>query len=551
MLVLVASCGCHRRVARGFFDGPRDSILFDLKGYVFPASEVYLWNGLKCGGYYFFCFNEQQKRMGWCSFQSFLIAVSCDKHKTAHVPLPGGGGIKNISFVSARNDTLVIGLRGDDRYYGFDPKRWEWISYTSNNELKNSLYEDDDWIVKYLNCGEFGDATWFIDKHTEDEFAFVDMKGSIHRIDNTFYVVNQTSVYRLDDPSIGFRCDSTTTFKNARDTGIIHDLFDDAGYSVPDYKLLPIVHFYNEPAEIDVHYYGNGTNWVGNSYVSDYTKAHTSIIGSFVASDTLFCALSTPAGLELAKLDNGSLITIHSFHRDVGAFPRFDFNEEYPSIASSSMYRDKSNQPEDKLLILVNIEPGSSELFDISRDGNALLTLCYDAGGLNPVEQDGFEELLRFYLKDWDGLILDSVIRKEKSLGGEISYLNLGTDTNNYPPEEIFKKEESYHIDCITKQIDDSYEVNSKYWVQESNQSITAIFMDWSSSRFFDVFYDDDGFDAEAKFRELVEVITEVVGQSGMVIPETDSKIPYTEWHSGQRTIQLYGTDFNVRYLMF
>ncbi|MBO6221175.1 MAG: hypothetical protein J6N46_04510, partial [Bacteroidales bacterium] len=138
----------------------------------------------------------------------------------------------------------------------------------------------------------------------------------------------------------------------------------------------------------------------------------------------------------------------------------------------------------------------------------------------------------------------DGVIQKEKTLGGEISYLNLGAHRNQYPPKDIFKKEESYHIDVVSKQIDDSYEVQSEYWVQESDQSIPVIFMDWSRLRY------DSGFDSEAKYKELVRIITDSVGP-GKLFPKTSSKMMYSEWHSGQRTIRLYGDSYNVRFLMF
>ena len=539
-LVLIASCGRHRLVVHGFVDEPQDSILFDLKDFVLPASEVDLWNVVKCGGYYYFCFSEQ-KRGGWgYSPQSFLIALSEDKLNTEYVPLPDG--VKAFSFTSVRNDTLVIGLSEDDRYYSFDPKKRDWATYSSYKEHENTLYDDDDWKVKYVDNGEFGYATWFIDKHTKDEFAFLDLKGCIRRIDNTLYVVNQTRVYRLDDPSIGFHCDSTTKYENTKE--LFDGYFHQRGYSVPDHNFLPVIHFDNEPAEIEEETYGDITYYGGGFSVSEFAKADTSIVGSFVASDTLFCALNTPTGLELAKLDNDHLITIHSFHKDVGEYSRFHNFYEYPNVASVTKYRDESNLPEDKLLILVNDEAGISELFDISCDGNTLLKLCYNARGLNPVEHDGFGELLTFYLKDWDRLTLDSVIRKEKTLGGEISYLNLGADRNHYPPEEIFRKEESYHIDVVSKQIENSYEVTSEYWVQESDQSIPVVFMDWSSLLF------DSEFDPEAKHKELAEAITEAVGQDP-VIKKTDRKMKYTEWHSGERSIQLYGTDFNVRFLMF
>ena len=540
-LALIASCGRPRLVTHGFVDVPQDSILFDLKDYVLPASEVNLWNVVKCGGYFYFTFHEQM-RGKWGSSHSFLMGTSEDKLKPKYIPLPDG--VDDFSFSSVKNDTLVIGIREGNMFYGFNPKEWEWTSYTSFKEHENNLYEDYDWMVKHVDGGEFGEVTWFIDKHTEDEFAFVGLNGSIRRIDSTLYVVNQTRVYRLNDPTIGFHCDSTTRYENAKDVHLIAVHFHRAGYSVLKHNFLLVVHFDNEPAAIEEHTFGDMTIYDGGFYVSEYAKADTSIIGSFVASDTLFLALNTPSGLELAKLNEGGLITIHSFNKDVGEYSRFRFFYEYPSVASASKYRDESDLAEEKLLILLNDEAGASELFDIARDGNALLKLCYDAGGLEPVEQDGFSELLSFYLNNWDLLTLEKAIQEEKSRGGAISYLGLEANRNSFPPQEIFSEDEKYHIDMVTKQIGDSYEVESSYWVQESNNSIPAVYMNWSRLRY------NSGFDPKIKYEELAGIITDSIGP-GILYPATNGKMKYTEWHSGQRVIKLYGNSYDVRFIMY
>ena len=128
-------------------------------------------------------------------------------------------------------------------------------------------------------------------------------------------------------------------------------------------------------------------------------------------------------------------------------------------------------------------------------------------------------------------MTLDKVIQVEKNLGGEISYLNLETTRNSFPPHEIFSENEKYHIDIVTKQISDSYEVESSYWVQESNNSIPAIYLDWSSLRY------NSGFDPEAKYEELVRVITDFVGP-GKLFPQTSSKMMYSEWHTNQSQVE-------------
>ena len=68
--------------------------------------------------------------------------------------------------------------------------------------------------------------------------------------------------------------------------------------------------------------------------------------------------------------------------------------------------------------------------------------------------------------------------------------------------------------------------------------------MEWAELSF------DSGFDPETKFKELVETITEALGQ-GATISKTNRNTKYAEWHSGACTIQLYGSVFDVRFLMF
>ena len=522
-LVLFASCGRYRLVVHGFVDEPQDSILFDLKDYVLPASEVDLWNVVKCDGYYYFCFHEQM-RGKWGGSHSFLMGASEDKLQARYIPLPEN--VKSFSSIFVRNDSLM--MKSDaDQLYSFDSKKWIWSPSAPDKDEEGTLYEDDDWIVNHASHGEFGKVSWFINKHSQEEYAFVELNGGFSRIGNTFYVVTLSRIYEIPDPSTGFYCDSLTRFENAKDAHLLAHHFFDAGYKPMKHFVTPVVRF----DDFDIsgeHILPDGSCIHFNPYevFDEYLKADTTFVASFCASDTLFCALNTPSGLELAKLEDAKLVPVHHFDKNIGSYYPYHFFNEYPSIAARYKYRDESNPTNYRLLLVINTEAGSSEMIDIAHNGNTLLKLCYDANGLNPVERDGFGELLAFYLKNWDQLTLDKVIR------------------NSFPPQEIFSENGKYHIDIVTKQISDSYEVESSYWVQESNNSIPAVYLDWSSLRY------NSGFDPEAKYEELVRVITDFVGP-GKLFPQTSSKMMYSEWHTEQRTIRLYGSSYDVRFSMF
>lgn len=540
-LVLIASCGRHRQVVHGFVDAPQDSILFDLKDYVLPASEVDLWNVVKCGGYYYFTFHEQ-RRGKWVGSHFFLMGASEDKLQARYIPLPDN--VKSISSTFVRNDSLIM-ESDDDQLFLFDSKKWSWSPLAPEIDEEGTLYEDDDWMVKLVSHGEFGKVSWFIDKHSQEEYAFVELNGGFRRIGNTFYVVTLSRIYEIPDPTIGFHCDSSTRYENAKDARLLAHHFFDAGYEPMRHFVNPVVRF-DDFDLLGEFILPDGSRVYHNPYevFNDYLKADTTFVASFCASDTLFCALNTLSGLELAKLEDTKLVPVHHFNKSIGSNYPYHYFNDYPSISAQYKYRDESNPTDYRLLLVINTEAGSSELIDIAHNGNILLKLCYDTCGLDPVEQDGFGELLVFYLKNWDQLTWDKVIQEEKYIGGEISYLNLETNRNSFPPRDVFREDEQYHIDIVSKQISDSYEVESSYWVQESNNSVPAVYLEWSSLRY------NSGFDPKAKYEEIVGIITDSVGP-GTLFPQTSSKMMYSEWQTGQRIIRLYGNAYDVRFLMF
>ena len=375
-LILIVSCGRHRMVVRGFVDEPQDSILFDLKDYVLPASEVELWNVVKCGGYYYFTFYEQTRGQ-WGGSHSFLMGASEDKLHARYIPLPES--VKSISSTFVRNDSLIMRSDGD-QLYSFDSKKWSWSPSTLVEDEEWTLYDDDDWTVKLASHGEFGKVSWFIDKHSQEEYAFVELNGGFRRIGNTFYVVTLSRIYEIPDPTIGFHCDSSTRYENAKDARLLAHHFFDAGYEPMRHFVNPVVRF------DDFDLFGefilpDGSRVYHNPYevFNDYLKADTTFVASFCASDTLFCVLNTPSGLELAKLDDAQLVPVHHFHKSIGPnfHHRFSFPYDYPSLHTRYKYRDKSNPTDERLLLLINTEAGVSELMDLAHNGNTLLKICY------------------------------------------------------------------------------------------------------------------------------------------------------------------------------
>ena len=369
--LLVISCSHPRLVVRGFVDEPQDSILIDLSKYVKPGSGVELANVRKCDGYYYFQFFEVQPASG---IRSILMAASESRLKARHIPLPDD--VNGISDIFERNDTLFIDST-DGQSYSFNPKKWKWSPASSDKGYDMTLYEDADWKVNFARGGDFGNVSWFIDKHSQEEYAFVKLNGGIRRTSSAFYVVTPTRVYEIPDPFVGFRCDSATRYENAKDVVELESLFSEAGYTPPSkYFINPVIRFDNE--NLSGEYLLDGKRIYFNPYyVFGEIEAHGRILTSFCASDTLFCVLHTEPGWELAKLEDGNLVPVHHFNKDIGYCHPVIFPYEFPSLTTRYKYRDKSNPADERMLLQVNTEKGVSELIDLTHNGNTVLKVRY------------------------------------------------------------------------------------------------------------------------------------------------------------------------------
>lgn len=526
LLLAVVSCGWKQSRFSCFHNEAQDSVYVDLRDYVLPASTVTLHSAVKvCDKYYLnFCEKARSHRGGE---KDILVELSEPAHKSRIIPLPGGVG--GFSSVSSRNDTLVIRDR-DSMEFVYDSKYGTWIK---GKFQARPSYEDEEYIVRYEEHGEFGDAMWFIDKCSENQYAFVGLSGRVCRLGGVFYIVKPTRIYEVPEPSVGFHCDSLTNYAAAKGIHLLGHHFWKAGYCNDDHNILAIVHFDNEPAGMEERVAPNGVSYYeGGFWVSEYAKADTTIIGSFIESDTLYCALHTPSGLELAKLDQGRLNPVHAFNLDLGRnHLRYRYPSEYPAWIDVRRYCVCDNPHQERLLILVNRKEGLSELIDLSKDGNGFVNIVFDYSGLNPTDSDGFGTILPFYLENWGHMSFESVLRQENLLGGEVCHSDLGSTPtqnyyNGYPSGAI------HHV-RFSKEVRDVCFVTTDYSIKESDKSVTAVSIDW---------------DCCQKYEDLSATISGMLGP-GTSVPETGGKMQYMEWTLEKCTIRLYGSDYDVRFM--
>ena len=496
---------------------PQDSIIFSFDQLSYPASIISISDVRKIGDDYYFLFYDLSRLYPRGRYH--LMAASAKDLQAKYIPLPGNPDIdlKQVKYTPLESlpeytlsvdDKSYLTVQTKDKSYRFKNNQWKRRPVKTAD---NVLYEDKEWVVKsrFLFEDEWG-ATWFINKKNRKEYAFVELNGSVHRINGVFYVVTRTRVYEISDPELGFQCKPAERYKkNKRD---IDKSFYNSGYYPPHHFISPIIkyddlcsdsHLFLEPPLINYKYH------VRNEYyVPSYPKTDSEIVGSYVSSGYLYCMLNTPDGLCLTKLEGNRLDTIQRYGKyDKVLFSRHSQNSSYPS--------------EESLMLLAHKEQGQYSLLEFCGETNSCLRLQYNHG-LKDLSQDGFEELLTYCLDNWDHLTFDYVLSKETALGGKVSLLNFKYKSDMIP------RSEPYHVDIITKQINNTYELHTSYWIHEPDSSIYAIGFEWTPISW-----------SRKSSQETMDIITKILDE-GTYHPGENNKMTYMKWQYGPRTVIFY-----------
>ena len=520
LLVLVYSCEHPRQINHfaGFQDYAQDTVFIDLSDSLCPASSPSLDGLVKCDGYFFLSFQEDYLvRLN--RYRRFILALSEKNQSLLSVPTPPMGDF-------AVKDGRLVAKYFDRVLFVFNTKSWSWEDAPTENENQDVLYEDDDWLIRYSDHGEFGYMSWFINKHDSSEYAFTSLYGQVHRIDSTYYEVSKTRIYEICDPRVGFPCDSTTRYESAKDAILIGAHFYHNGFYTRHKPILPLIEFDHafttgEASALTPLYE------LSPLYDTDYhNNPDTVILGSFKCVDTLYCLLNTRKNTILTKLDEGHLSTVH------------EFPTRY-NVQNRQIWRDPENLDEEILVVLASDGTGASSLLEIGQDGNRIISLQYPHG-LVPQESDGFKHLLEWLVSHWGSFSFDDAVLEEETLGGKISYLNLDRDV--VPRTEEIRPQGDKHTSVITKQIGDSLFIHSNYQVREKDCIVTALCLEWKNKYYNPGLY-------QTLFNNLSEDFTQRFGPADSVFHSNHSD--YRVWNTNPFSIRLECSAYQVTATFF
>lgn len=118
----------------------------------------------------------------------------------AKTPLP------RVQYFFVRNDSLLLSLRqGSYLYLNCDSLTSREIQLPTRLSKKDSYehvecYQDEDYVVDYLDDGEFGQFVTFFDQKSDSSSSIMVPMHHIRRWHGAYYLISPCNIFRIDNP---------------------------------------------------------------------------------------------------------------------------------------------------------------------------------------------------------------------------------------------------------------------------------------------------------------------------------------------------------------
>lgn len=391
---------------------------------------------------YYYCIFRPYGLFPMNNNDPMLFAIEKSSHKVTQVPLPSKDSYHDELFV--RHDTLFLDLYGswNEHDYFYDTLTSQWIECA---ELDKLVYEDADYRVYAMDNGEFGQAMWFENLSSRNEYVLEGL-GAVRRLGDTFYVVGSNLVRTLTINQLSKATPSSKTH---------HHTTDD--YSIFWYDTVP--HLGGDTVYCDPRY----------DWWEDFQHIYhdTVIVASFVSDDKL--------QLVVNRTDVTALMCIASIH-ELQTTRLFD--EHYNFRCSKT---DRGLIQTNGVLLPFQRDNFSMGLLDIMGNKVEILEIGHDIDTLVAQPTDGLDVSLE-YLRDHWNHITDSTIRHFERSNGGAFLTTESIERSGYFQDIGFCQ--GHHIDYFYKLVDTLYVVCTEYCVRENDGHVVAVFMEMTPPKY-------------------------------------------------------------------
>lgn len=494
-----------------------DTVLINAPDFISPISDFEMKWAAKYHGFYFCVFQDQQIYDHWIR-KHRLLAISENGKEIKEVGLPEDFQRNYYGDLFVRHDTLYLSpyhLNKDQGGYYFDMDTWQWKPV---EWISNILYEDDQYSVAYVDIGEWGKYTWFIDiKEYPNQYI---MPGKLSRIikkDNVYYFIRGSKVDTLVSlKGKTKRCDEGYTYEDASfdEFAFLDNLMLSGGLQV---DTIPTLFRFTGRT--------NENDW-WNDRIYD-----TLFADAFLTNGQIYYLMSSPKRTYIAQLEGGKLIK------------KLDLGHRYRFFRWHDCFRGRNPGP-NQCFLQFKENKNSYGVLEIK---DTLIHICHiihNQDSLPHVGTDNIEPLLQFLLLHLDHLTLAQTDSVERSLQatcqGEFRAL-----ANRYYPDEYQTGEYERYIYYTVVNAKTTLSVD--YCVHRNDSVVKGAFFEWLKTNN----YNSNSRSSESmenvkkKYTEVYRILTRLTGKEPVKASGNSSG---SIWTFRNITIELYE---NGRMVMF
>lgn len=361
-----------------------DTIRSDVTGCVRPFSRLDLTHAVKYRGKYYCIFSEQN--MITHSPKQLILAIS-EEGKVEWLDAPDSKMLFTTYLdLFVRDDRLLLKFDISGETYRFDPETRKWVK---TEEADDVIYEDDDYVATYLDFGEWGETTWFRNKHTGKEYELSSSGAVVNRVGDAYYITDDYQILKIDDPTELEPCTPGRYYRSVKEK-YAGNKFYTTYYSQAGAELV----------------YGSWFKPSIREILLNPRPPVLSVISSFVRNGKLFHLWQEGDALYVAELRDRKMVPL------LPVKGRMSFSD------ARNSYRCRIQRDGSQLL---HFHTSGRHLFgvmELSPSGIRTHFLKLHAEPVKPLGTDRFAELFGLICSDIDSLPVSGVYAFEKRIGG-------------------------------------------------------------------------------------------------------------------------------------
>ncbi len=490
------------------FEVAVDTLYLNIKEIARSATRISMTHAVKYDGKYY-CFFYERGLYSYNKEKRYFLIISDKGIILNNIEVPEE--IENTVYFDffIRDERLFAKTYMDHESFYFDLEKLKWKKV---NEVDDRVYEDSNYVISYLDFGEWGQSTWFIDKQAKNEYVLGVCGTTVNKLNGKYYLTSGYEVREIEDPRKLKQCDKDYKYK----------------------RVEKERKFYEGSPSLS----GSKTIFEDTTYSPwGFEQCNLCIITSFVTDNQLFQLYEDSSSSYIGKIKNHRLV------------PILDIGRKYQTFNWHYSYRGENLENNNRFIKFQqdNNTFGFLEIKDTQIDVKYLI---HNQDSLRYLGSDGFKELFNRIQLSSDKLSIENIDSLEYCINGKDLQDYITVTAHNGFHSDVYatmKVEAKRYI-----KVEDKYvSLLTEYLYTTQDNLVKSIFFEWTPTEHYSqtgsfVTFPDENSEIrerfQHKFKEIADLISQQTNQQPQKEDRGNDRIWLTWSLKNGIKIKLYGS---------